>query len=81
MIRMRKSKLTGKLSVLYLSIGSIYALVAAGLFYVIWTFGETLIAGIPVQLLIITLVFPLILAGLVFYLSRKLDALSWLEDE
>jgi len=43
------------------------------LFYLIWQFGTSTIAGIPFHLILITIIFPVLVAAIIFWLARRLE--------
>ncbi len=73
----RKSSKTISLSIC----GVLFALLFCLLFYLVWHHGTDTVIGIPLQLMLITIIFPLLLAGLLFWLARKFEELAWQGDD
>ncbi|MCP4071089.1 MAG: hypothetical protein GY742_05025 [Hyphomicrobiales bacterium] len=73
----RKSSRTISLSIC----GALFALLFCLLFYLVWHHGADTVMGIPLQLMLITIIFPLLTAGLLFWLARKFEELAWQGDD
>jgi hypothetical protein len=58
--------------------GVAFVFVLFFIFYFIWTSGAFAIIGIPLQMLLITLILPVAMVALIFRFARKLD---WLEND
>ncbi len=61
--------------------GALFALLFCLLFYLVWNLGVNTVIGIPLQLVLITIFFPILLAGLLFWLARKFEELAWLNED
>ena len=73
----RKSSITISLSIS----GALLALLFGLLFYLVWYHGTDTVVGIPLQLVLITIVFPVLLAGILFWLARKFEELTWQNED
>ena len=73
----RKNSITISLSIC----GALFALLFCLTFYLVWYHGAVTVIGIPLQLVLITIVFPTLLAGLLFWLARKFEELAWQSED
>lgn len=61
--------------------GSFFGLAVCFALYLVWFQGMELIFGIPAQLLMATIILPVVLAGMLFRHARKLERLDRLRDD
>ncbi len=54
--------------------------ISSSIIYFVFYYGTYQVLGIPAQLLVITVVLPVLLIALIFHIAKKLDEHAWSND-
>ena len=78
---MEKSSHKNKIMKTIIIGATLFDLAIATIFYFIWFQGMNFVFGLPLQMLMVTIILPITCCILLFWLARKLDSISWLEGD